>query len=95
MPDRAKTVARHTGVDEAAFMSYATVGAPLGAWAPGINDCNTWAANVIYESTPHDITVYSSSTIGDEYSGYFGGGSTTYHNVVVYADGSIHQPGGN
>ena len=85
----------YSNVNPGAFATYTQVGTPLGAWTPGVNDCNTWAANVIYQSTPHDVTVVTSSPIGAAYGGYYGGNtSTTYHNVVVYADGSIHQPGG-
>jgi hypothetical protein len=89
----------YTNVDQTAFGTYTQVGTPLGAWVPVVNDCNTWASNVLYQSTPHDVTVVTvtSSPIGAEYGGYYGGNSvttTTYHNVVQYADGSIHQPGG-
>jgi RHS repeat-associated protein len=85
----------YTNVDKAAFMSYTKLGTPLGAWAPGLNDCNTWVSLVLQNSTPHDIMVVSTSPIGAAYGGYFGGFSTTtYHNVVQYADGSIHRPGG-
>jgi hypothetical protein len=83
----------YTNVDQTAFTTYTQVGTPLGPWVPGVNDCNTWAQNVVYESTPHDVTVYTFNPEG--YGGYYGGAqSTTYHNVVQYSDGSIHQPGG-
>ena len=68
-------------VDAAALNTYIKVGTPAGPWIPGVNDCNTWANQAISNSTP-------------QYSIY--GVPITYATgVVVYADGSIHQPGGN
>jgi RHS repeat-associated protein len=75
-----------TGVDRAALATYTKVGTPTGRWLPGVNDCNTWAQNAIEQSTPHNI-----------YSGFDPTGAPPhiiYRNVVVYADGSIHSPGG-
>jgi RHS repeat-associated protein len=70
-----------TGVDKAALSTYTQVGTPTGRWVPGVNDCNTWARSVISESTPHTVL------------GVAGISPAVYHNVVVYADGSIHSPG--
>lgn len=72
----------YTGVDQGAISTYLTVGTATGAWVPGLNDCNTYAQGAIYNSTPHDVYVAG--------PGY----SYCYPNSVVYADGSIHSPGG-
>jgi RHS repeat-associated protein len=74
-----------TGVDPGAMSSYLQVGTPTGQWLPGLNDCNTWAANAIQQSTPHDIL-----NMGDPDHGI--APQVVGHNVVVYADGSVHQP---
>ena len=77
-----------TGVDKAALGTYTKVGTPTGRWIPGVNDCNTWAYNAIHQSTPHDIIeggVVSRTGVSPR--------QIVYHNVVVYADGSIHSPG--
>ena len=79
-----------TGVDSAALSTYTKVGTPTGRWIPGVNDCNTWAYNVIHQSTPHDI--YDRAPVVTK-NGVIPG-HVEYHNVVVYADGSIHSPGG-
>lgn len=71
----------YTGVNKAALSTYTQVGTPTGRWIPGVNDCNTWAHNAIYQSTPHDITTIPQ--VGES-------AQVLYHNVVVYADGSIH-----
>jgi hypothetical protein len=55
-----------------------------GLNGPPANDCNTWAHNVINQSTPHDITMMIAGPMP----------VVVQHNVVVYADGSIHSPGG-
>jgi hypothetical protein len=49
---------------------------------PGANDCNTWAANAISQSTPHDIV----NGMGDPVASV-----EVIHNAGVYADGSVHQ----
>ncbi|MGA2436476.1 MAG: RHS repeat-associated core domain-containing protein, partial [Bryobacteraceae bacterium] len=67
-----------TNVDKGAINSYLQVGQPTGPWIPEVNDCNTWADNAIASSTPHDTMKV---------------GNSVQHNIVVYADGSIHQPG--
>lgn len=77
----------YTNADQAAVMTYLQVGRPLGPWIPGVNDCNTWVASVIQRSTPHTEITYM-------YTPYSGYRSTTYTNVVVYADGTMHKPGG-
>jgi len=76
-----------TGVDKAALATYIKVGTPTGRWVPGVNDCNIWANNVISQSTPHNIYGYLAVP---------GAGIPIllHQNVVVYADGSIHSPGG-
>ena len=76
-----------TSVDKAALDTYTKVGTPTGRWVPGVNDCNTWAKNVIGQSTPHNIYGYLAVP---------GAGIPILlnQNVVVYADGSIHPPGG-
>jgi len=78
-----------TGVDTAALGTYTKVGTPTGRWIPGVNDCNTWAYNAIHQSTPHDI--YKNAPVITKNGVQFG--PVAYHNVVVYADGSIHSPG--
>ncbi len=75
-----------SGVDKAALATYTRVGTPTGRWIPGVNDCNTWAHSAINNSTPHDITMTDPMAVGAS--------TVLYHNVVVYADGSIHSPGG-
>jgi len=75
----------HTDVDRAALNTYTQVGTPTGRWIPGVNDCNTWVNTVIYQSTPHDMV--SIPQVGES-------ATVLYHNAVVYADGSIHSPGG-
>lgn len=75
-----------TGVNKAALATYTKVGTPTGRWVPGVNDCNTWAHGAINNSTPHDITMTNPMAVGPPI--------VLYHNVVVYADGSIHSPGG-
>ena len=75
-----------TGVDKAALATYTKVGTPTGRWIPGVNDCNTWVTNVVGQSTPHNVL-----------SGFDPTGAPPhiiYRNVVVYADGSVHSPGG-
>jgi hypothetical protein len=72
------------GVDKAALATYTKVGTPTGPWIPGSNDCNTWAHSVISQSTPHDMTMMLAGPMP----------VVVQHNVVVYADGSIHSPGG-
>jgi RHS repeat-associated protein len=86
------STATYTNVDETAINAYLKAGTPTGRWIPGVNDCNTWAANAIAQSTPHDIrsgptTVVRGVVVIEA--------PVIYHNVVVYADGSIHQPGEN
>jgi hypothetical protein len=76
----------YTNVDQGTLTTYTQIGTPLGAWMPGINDCNTWVRNVMSQSTPHDVVTYT-------YTPYIGYQSTRNTNVVVRADGSIHQPG--
>jgi hypothetical protein len=72
-----------TGVDKAALSTYTQVGTPTGRWIPGVNDCNTWARTAINQSTPHDISIV-----------IYGVPIVVSHNVVVYANGSVHSPGG-
>jgi len=61
------------------------VAAPDGTpWIPVVNDCNTWASQAIYNSTPHDLTTVM-----------YGVPITYATGVVVYADGSVHAPGDN
>jgi RHS repeat-associated protein len=71
-----------TGVDPTAINSYLQPGQATGPWLPGANDCNTWAANAITQSTPHDIV----SGLGDPVFQV-----NVIHNAVVYSDGSVHQ----
>ena len=49
-----------------------------------MNDCNIWSRTVINQSTPHDISIV-----------IYGVPTVIAHNVVVYADGSMHSPGGH
>jgi RHS repeat-associated protein len=76
-----KTVT-YTNVDKTAINTYLKVGTPTGRWVPGVNDCNTWVANAIHQSTPHDITMVVPMSNAPPI--------VLYHNAVVYADGSIH-----
>jgi hypothetical protein len=78
------SAATFNNVDAAALNTYIKVGTPTRPWIPGVNDCNTWAHQAIYNSTPHNLT-YSIYEVPITYA----------TGVVVYADGSIHQPGGN
>jgi hypothetical protein len=55
-------------------------------WVLGFNDCNTWAHNAIYQSTPHDIIMVMPET--------FVPTVFYHHDVVVYANGTSHSPGG-
>ena len=83
-----------SNVDRGAINSYLVIGSPTGRWVPGVNDCNTWAANAISQSTPHDVT--AQIPIGTAMAGATNipiFSSITIHNVVVYANGSMHQPG--
>jgi RHS repeat-associated protein len=79
----------YTNVDRGAINSYLQVGRPTGPWIPQVNDCNSWAANAISESTPHDILSYASG--GDPTIGWRV--MSVQHDVVVYADGTVHKPG--
>ncbi len=78
-----------TGVDKAALATYTKVGTPTGRWIPGVNDCNTWAHGAINNSIPHDITISIPTSTGYVVT------VTVARHAVVYADGSIHSPGGN
>jgi len=80
----ATSTTTYTNLDRAAVNSYLKIGTPTGRWAPGVNDCNTWVANVIRQSTPHDVVASAGK----------GGYRVLGRNVVVYADGSMHSPGG-
>ena len=83
-----------SNVDRGAINSSLVIGSPTGRWVPGVNDCNTWAANAISQSTPHDVT--AQIPIGTAMAGATNipiFSSLTIHNVVVYANGSMHQPG--
>ena len=71
-------------IDPAALSTYLKMGSSTGPWIPGINDCNTWVAGAVNNSTPHNLTI-----------GIYGVPITYATGVVVYADGSIHPPGGN
>ena len=77
-----------TGVDKAALRTYTKVGTPTGRWVPGVNDCNTWAQNVIKQSTPHTVVLLIQTPASPAPI------PIVLHNVVVYANGSIHSPGG-
>ncbi len=74
-------------VDKGAINSYLDVGRSTGPWWPGLNDCNTWVAKAIRNSIPHDI--YATPANPDPLFPPV----VLHRNVVVYADGSIHQPG--
>ena len=76
-----KTVT-YTNVDKTAINTYLKVGTPTGRWVPGVNDCNTWVASAVHQSTPHDITMVVPMSNAPPI--------VLYHNTVVYADGSIH-----
>lgn len=79
----------YTNVDRAAISSFLKVGTAQGPWIPGVNDCNTFVQNAISASTPHDI--YSGGVVSRT---GVSPRQLQYHNVVVYADGSVHSPGG-
>jgi hypothetical protein len=87
--DKPTSTQTFTNVDRAAINSYLQVGQPTGPWIPGVNDCNTWARNAVNQSTPHDIT-YTPAGPPDLVPST----RVVQHDVVVYADGSVHQPGG-
>jgi RHS repeat-associated protein len=87
--DKPTSTQTFTNVDKGAISSYLQVGQPTGPWIPGGNDCNTWAKNAISQSTPHDIT-YTPAGAPDLVPST----RVVQHNVVVYSDGSVHQPGG-
>jgi len=80
----------YTNVDRGAINSYLQVGQSTGPWVLLANDCNTWVANAISQSIPHDIRV-SVGVSGDPTMAT--AQVTVEQNVVVYADGSIHKPG--
>jgi hypothetical protein len=87
--ETAVSTTTYANVDRAAINSFLKIGTPQGPWVPGVNDCNTFVQNAISASTPHDI--YSPSVIT---KAGVTQGQLLYHNVVVYADGTVHSPGG-
>jgi len=87
--ETAVSTTTYTNVDRAAINSFLKIGTPQGPWVPGVNDCNTFVQNAISSSTPHDI--YSPSVVT---KAGVTQGQLLYHNVVVYADGAVHSPGG-
>jgi RHS repeat-associated protein len=87
--ETAVSTTTYTNVDRAAINSFLKIGTPQGPWVPGVNDCNTFVQNAISSSTPHDINSPSVVTKAGVTQGQL-----LYHNVVVYADGTVHPPGG-
>jgi RHS repeat-associated protein len=81
VPTSTKT---YTNIDKPAINSYLKAGAPTGPWVPGLNDCNSWVSNAIINSTPQNM--YSGGVVD-------GMPITVEHNMVIYADGSIHHAG--
>jgi hypothetical protein len=83
------------GVDKAALDTHLVPGTYLGRYMPW-NNCNTWVAGALANSTPHDVPFLRSGPRppGVGYWPPYLIRSGALHNKVQYSNGTIHDPGG-
>jgi RHS repeat-associated protein len=82
---KADSSTTYTNIDQGAALSYLQIGSKAGRWLPIANDCNTWCAAVVNNSTPRDRQVFDGVTT------FMGFRTKKISNAVVYSDGSVRK----